>query len=100
MANMVRWNLDVLRNIIQQLESERSNLETQRNQMQVQQERVDANWQSPAGRQYHSRLQADMANIANILTQLKRRIGSLRRVQTYYTNCEGEIRIALNKLPQ
>jgi len=98
--NMVHWNLDVLNDTIQRLDSEKESLSTQRIQMREQQARVDANWQSPAGQQYQGRLQQDMETIYNVIASLDMRIGSLRRVHAYYTTCESEIRGALGRLPR
>ena len=98
--NMVHWNLGVLNDTIQRLDSEKESLTTQRTQMREQQSRVDANWQSPAGQQYQGRLQQDMETIYNVIASLDMRIDSLRRVHVHYTNCEGEIRSALGRLPR
>ncbi|MCL2287253.1 MAG: WXG100 family type VII secretion target [Firmicutes bacterium] len=97
--NIARWNLETLKDSIQRLDSESNNLTDQREQMRVQQERVDVSWRSPAGQQFQNRLQADMATIDNIINQLMRRIESLRRVHTHYANCENEVRTALGRLP-
>lgn len=98
--NMVHWNLDVLNDTIQRLDSEKESLTTQRTQMIEQQARVDANWQSPAGQQYQSRLQQDMETVYNVIASLDMRIGSLRRVHKHYTSSESETRSALGRLPR
>ena len=99
-SGITRWNLDTLAGAIRRLQEEQSNLETQRNHMQTQQQRVGVNWQSPAGRQYQQRLGNDIATVNNVIEQLRRRIASLQRVQAHYSTCENEVRTALNRLPR
>ena len=96
---MVRWNLESLDNLINRLDIERDNLGMQYNQMRDFQNRVDLNWQSPGGRIYQNRLQEDMAALGNIISQLERRVISLRKVQGYYRSAESQVRIAVNRLP-
>jgi len=96
----VRWNLDEMSRALVRLDTERRNLETQRNQMQAQQSRVDVNWRSPAGQQYQNRLQEDMGAIDGIVRFLERHGAALRRVHGHYSSAEQRIRSALSTLPR
>jgi exonuclease VII small subunit len=67
--------------------------------MKAEQGRVDANWKSPAGMQYQSRLQNDIAVLENILTQLDERTSALQKALECYISCEDNVQKALGRLP-
>ena len=99
MASMVRWNLEELNNALSNLDARRRDLWEGRERMRAQQERIDANWQSEAGRQYQSRLQDDMNDLDHRGRSLMRAINCLRRMHGYYTNAESVIQSAASNLP-
>lgn len=96
---MVRWNIDALNALINRLRTEKNNLSEQHRQMEIQQNRINLNWQSPAGRMYQNRLQEDIASLSIILTLLEIRENSLRRATNYYSTAESNIQAAIARLP-
>ena len=100
MNNMVRWNLPELMNAIQSLENQHNQLERERTQMQTQNTRVGANWQSSAGNMYRGRLNEDMQALNDILRDLQNRISQLRRVHGFYSDAENRIRSSVARLPR
>jgi len=99
MVDMVRWDLDVMETSLQTLEARKEELEAQRGKMQTQQSNVHANWQSPAGREYQARLEADMTVMGSVVSELNARITSLKRVNSIYAQCESDIQTAMGRLP-
>lgn len=98
-SGKVRWDVETLRSSIHTLTREKDNLKAQRNQMQVQRDRVNVHWKSPAGQQYQNRLGNDMATVDNIIRQLEQRLASLQKVVTRYSGCEDRVAAALKRLP-
>ena len=100
MNNMVRWNLQELNTALSALRQEHSRLSNQRTQLNVQRNNINTNWQSPAGRQFQTRLQQDLASLDRILALLSARIQSLTRLSNFYNQGEQAIANAVLRLPR
>lgn len=95
----VRWDLDELQSCIRSVKIERTNLQDRRNQMERERGDVNANWKSPAGQLYQSRLQNDIGVMDDVLTQTDRHMIALQQVADRYSDCENRVARALRRLP-
>lgn len=100
MAKIIAWDIEKFSNLITKLDQCMQVLETQKNVITNLQAVAADNWVSEAGREYATRISADLQNLDDILQKFNETKKELTEANERYATGEVEIHDKLIQLYQ
>ena len=86
-----KWDVDKIQNLINKLNNEKSQLETDSQNIKSLKGDVETAWQSVAGTNYSGSLNVNEQDIKNIINRIDDTISKLTNIKSIYSNAESDI---------
>ena len=86
-----KWDVDKIQNLINKLNNEKSQLETDSQNIKSLKGDVESAWQSVAGTSYSGSLNVNEQDIKNIINRIDDTISKLTNIKSIYSNAESDI---------